>query len=369
MKVSFSNHSRTLSSFGPLVGNLIEQVACSGGFILKRAVSELEAEASRQFGYSNVIAVSNPADAMTIVLRALGLAAGSQVLYSALAPAHLVFPAVSLGAAPVFVDEGYDQEQSSLDWELALTPQFKAMVVGRIANHGKPPIGLIALARKHSVVVVEETDVASPSLYSRSAPSIQPYVKIASLGPWSSLTGIGDGAIILCDDSELSVRMRMLRNHGQDGITRFKHHVIGYNHRMDDVCAGFSLARLRDLPGIVEGRRRTFEEYSTMLVGLESHVRLLRPQVPFDTPLQLLIEAADRDGLRNFLIRNGVDARGCLDSPLPLHPWFDSARGSIRDYPLARDLCNKLVSLPFYETLTKTEIEYVCGQIRRFYER
>jgi dTDP-4-amino-4,6-dideoxygalactose transaminase len=90
--------------------------------------------------------------------------------------------------------------------------------------------------------------VASPTSAVRLVDTARPIaagptIEVVDLGPRSRVAGIGEAAAILTDDDELDARIRLLRNHGQDGRHRFLHHVVGFNSRMDEVAARYLLRK------------------------------------------------------------------------------------------------------------------------------
>jgi len=192
---------------------LVSDVVRSDGFILRSRCGDLEALLAHRTEMTATV-VSAPAMAVLLTLTALNpktieIPAGSEDLRAIAARACLAppaFPSDDIGAVALL-------DLKAERWAISHDAAAIAIGVSKRLPERDECRDLMAL--------------------------------VVDLGPDSSLCGIGAAAVILTEDATLADRVRMLRNHGQDGRVRFTHHVVGFNSRMDEIVAGFLLKRLK----------------------------------------------------------------------------------------------------------------------------
>ena len=178
--------------------------------------------------------------------------------------------------------------------------------------------------------------------------------------------GIGEGGMIVTDDLPFGDHARMLRNHGQDGVTRFKHFYVGYNARMDEPVAGHLLHRFAMLDALVRCRAEIADYYTARLARLRPEV-VTPPQQRGRVFYGYPIQADRRDDLRQALAARGIETR--VQYPvLHLQPAFASLGYTEGDFPVAERLAKRLVSLPFYPRLSHDRVDAVVDEVARFYE-
>lgn len=188
-----------------------------------------------------------------------------------------------------------------------------------------------------------------------------------SFFPAKPVGGIGDAGMIVTDDPELGREVRMLRNHGQSLTTRFLHHKVGFNSRMDEITAGFLLRRLPHLDDFLATRRRLAEEYDERLAPLAPDVLTPLPGYEGRAVYTYVVRAARRDRLREHLAADGIETVVYYPKPLHLQPAFAGLGHRPGDFPVAEKLAEECVALPLHPGMPAGAIARVTDSIARFY--
>jgi dTDP-4-amino-4,6-dideoxygalactose transaminase len=363
MKVPFVSLDRQFRDLGDELSAAFQRVGASGGYIMGEELERFEAEAAAYCGTRFALGVANGSDALFLVLKALGIGSGDEVITcpnSFIATAWVV---VATGATPVFVDAGPDYNIDPQRIEAAITPRTRALLpvhlTGRVAD--MDAIG--AIARGHDLAVVE--DAAQAIGARRGGRRAGSFGRAAgfSLHPVKNLGVLGDGGIITTDDAALRERLARLRNHG----LRDRDHceVWGYNSRLDALQAAFASVKLRHLDAWNARCRHIAGRYREGLQDLVSVPRDEAGEEPVYHNFILRTEARDR--LARHLEARGVGTR--VHYPIPIHLQECARSLGYRegDFPEVEAQTRTILSLPIYPELTDAEIAYVIEGVRAFF--
>lgn len=347
---------------------VVREVADSDEFILKSRVAQLEARIAERTGAAHAIAVASGTGALSVALTALGIGPGDEVVTPAFSFISTASTVALRGARPVFAD--VDHDTACLDTaaaEAAVTGRTRAILPAYLFT-GHPAMGeLAALAARRGVALVEDSAVGLGSVVDGRPAGRHGAAGVYSFFPAKPVGGVGDAGMIVTDDPELGRRARMLRNHGQSLTTRFLHHEVGFNCRMDEITAGFLLRRLPHLDGFLAARRRLAEEYDRRLADLAPDVLTPLPGYDRRAVYTYVVRARARDRLREHLAADGVETVVYYPTPLHLQPAFAELGHRRGDFPVAERLAEECLALPLHPGMRPDAIERVADSIARFY--
>ena len=165
----------------------------------------------------------------------------------------------------------------------AITPKTRAIIGVHLFAELAELSTLKALCDEKHIFLLEDSATMLGASHNKCNAGQMGHVGIYSFFPAKPLGGLGDGGVIVTDDDEIARRFKMLRNHGQDGITRFIHHLVGYNSRMDEINARYLTSQLNCLEKLNCQRREIMSWYTEGLMHLHPMVKL--QQVTADTPV------------------------------------------------------------------------------------
>jgi dTDP-3-amino-3,4,6-trideoxy-alpha-D-glucose transaminase len=343
-----------------LVRAAIDRVLTRGWFVLGPEVEAFESEFAAASGAAHAIGVANGTDAISLILRALGIGAGDEVIVPAMTAAFTALAVRAIGAIPVIAD--VDTATLTLDpaaCEAAVTPRTRAVVPVHLYGQAADCATLGAVAARHGLAVVEDCCQAHLAT-ARGVP-------VGTLGaagafsfyPTKNLGAIGDGGAVVTNDAGLAERIRRLRNGGQ--TSRYLHAVSGVNSRLDEVQAAVLRARLDLLPAATARRRTLAVRYRAALHGA---VQPIAEHDPGHVYHLFPVRSARRDALQAHLARAGVET--LIHYPIPLQSQPAFADLGPRACPVAARAAAELVSLPLHPRLRDEDVGFVTGAIDAF---
>src|SRR5215204_2960380 len=253
------------------VRDAIDRVIASGWFVLGPEVEAFEAEFAAASRVAHAVGVGTGTDAITLILRALDIGAGDEVITPPLSAAYSALAVMMTGARPVFAD--IDPERLTLDpaaTAAAITSRTRAILPVHLYGQAADMRPLEALAARHNLALVE--DAAQAQLATSDGRPIGSIgiAAATSFYPTKNLGALGDGGAVLTGDSQLAARVKRLRNGGQ--TSRYQHLEAGANSRLDELQAAILRARLAFLPQWTAKRRAIASRYRAALTGSALHV-------------------------------------------------------------------------------------------------
>jgi len=344
----------------------LEQVLESCEFILGPNVSAFEQEIAEYLGVKHAIGVGNGTDALVLILDALGIRPGDEVIttpYTFVATAECVS---RLGAKPVFVDINpitltIDPEKL----EQAIPPRTKAVIPVHIFCRAADMPRIMDIASRHGLFVVEDACQSIGGEIEGKKLGTFGNAGAFSFFPTKNLGAYGDGGLVVTDDDELAERIRMLRAHG----SKVKYHngLIGYKSRLDKKQAAVLRVKLRHLNEWDSRRREIALEYNKLLKDLP--LQLPDPGDKGEHVFHLYTILTDnREELRAYLKSRGVETGVYYPTPLHLQPAYADLGYRRGDFPVSESAYERNLSLPMYPDLTDEQIHYVAETLRGFFE-
>ncbi|HNQ73003.1 MAG TPA: DegT/DnrJ/EryC1/StrS family aminotransferase [Verrucomicrobiota bacterium] len=335
-------------------------------FCLGPDVAQFEKDFARYCGAEHCVAFNTGTSALHVAMLLLGVGPGDEVISTPHTFVATSWAISYVQAKPVYVD--IDEATFNLDPRLiekAITPRTKAIVPVHLYGHPFDLDGVLAVAQKHNLPVVEDACQAHGAKYKGRTIGTFGAVSCYSFYPGKNLGATGEGGALVTNNAEFARRARSLREHGSS--VRYYHDEVGFNYRMEGIQGAVLGVKLPHLPAWTAGRQRVARRYTELLQ---------------DTPLQLPTQAEwaesvwhlyvvrhpRRDALKKHLEANGV---GCaLHYPLPLHlqKCYASLGYQAGDFPVAEKAARECLSLPIYPELTDAQIQRVVAVIKDFFK-
>ncbi|MFF8282084.1 DegT/DnrJ/EryC1/StrS family aminotransferase [Streptomyces albus] len=340
-------------------------------FILGKHTQALEETLARSLGAADVVACSSGTSALGLVLGAIGVGPGDEVVVPAFGCAPLAASVVHLGARPVFADiDPWTMVADPADAERRITPRTKALMPAHMFSVMADMPAFAALAREHGVRLVEDSAVAQGGMLRGTPAGLWGEAGVFSFVQVKTFGMPGEGGVVVTRDAAIGQRVRVLRNHGQDGRQRFVHHMIGQNSRFDEIQAAFQLHRLPGLPARLERRAAIAEYYTERFEPLADRGVLPPPRGREGRCYYVYSLLADRrDELRAYLSERGVGTHVYYPLPLPRQSAFAPFAGPDEHWPHAERASRRILALPVHPHLTDAEVEYVADTVCAFARR
>src|SRR3989442_11027142 len=191
---------------------VLERMQLLGG----EEVRAFESEMAAYLGVRHVRGVASGTDALWLAVAAAGIGAGDEVLVQANAFIAAVEALQRVGARPVPVDIRLDDlGPDPEDVAARLSPRTRGLLVVHLYGLPVDPRPLLALAREHPLVVVEDCSHAHGATLDGRRVGSFGAAGAFSLGVVKNLAAYGDAGMVATDDGELADRVRRFGNHGQ----------------------------------------------------------------------------------------------------------------------------------------------------------
>lgn len=356
----------------PEIDKAMTDTAASGGYIMGKAVKELEAELAEYVGVKHCITCANGTDALTLALKAWGIGEGNAVFvpdFTFFASAEVVSME---GATPVFVDvdsDTFNIDPVSLEAMIEKTLQEGKLIPKAIVTvdlFGLPAdyFAIKELADKYNLFILEDgAQGFGGNINGRMACSLGD-ISTTSFFPAKPLGCYGDGGAIFTNNDEWATIINSLKVHGK-GSFKYDNVRIGVNSRLDTLQAA-----------ILKPKFHAFKEYEIADINKAAsrYTEKLKdivktPVVPagfYSSWAQYTIQLTNReqrDGLQSYLKENGIPSMVYYPNPMHMQTAFNDLGYNAGDFPVAEKLCSTVLSLPLHPYITEEDLEKVSDSI------
>jgi dTDP-4-amino-4,6-dideoxygalactose transaminase len=358
--------TRQYRAIRPEIEAALGRVLESGRFILGAEGRALETECAAAVGVPHAVGVGSGSDALLLVLAALGIGPGDEVITPAFSFVASATAVVQAGARAVFADVDPDTLTLAPDRVApALTPRTRAIVAVHLYGAPAAMAPLAALAETHGLALVEDAAQAFGATVGGRAVGSLAAAAAFSFYPTKPLGAYGDAGLITTEDDGLAARLRLGRNHGE--TQKYDHAAMGWNSRLDELQAAILRVKLRHAADWTDARRRVAARYNAGLAGCPLAVPV-EPPGSRHVFHQYTIRTPRRDALAKHLGAAGIGTACHYPQPVPGQPVFRALGADPAAYPVAWQASQEVLSLPCFPELTDAEVDTVTRTIRAFFE-
>jgi perosamine synthetase len=374
--------------------SLVTETLRSGRLSIGPMQEKLEKLAAARAGCRHAVAVSSGTCGLHLVMKGLGVGPGDEVIttpFSFIASSNCI---LFTGGTPVFVDicpKTLNMDPALVD--RAITRRTKAILA--VETFGNPAYmdAYRSIAARHEIPLVEDCCEALATDYKGKPCGSFGRAGVFGFYPNKQIT-TGEGGMIVTDDERLADLCRSYRSqgraagaetapmapanagggggpaHNSANVGSWLRHVrLGYNYRMSEINAALGVAQMRRLDEIVKKRQQVADLYVRRLMG-NPHVMLptLLPETVmswfvFVLRLETGYTQDERDriisGMRNHDVGAG-DYFPCIH----LQPFYREQFGfGTGMFPIAEAVSQRTIALPFYNDLSKKDVEIVCSTL------
>ena len=338
----------------------------AGEFVLGPQVQEFEERFAKLCGTKFAVGVNSGTDAIILALRALDVGPGDEVITVPNGFISTLAAVTLTGARPVLVDVGDDYNLNPHLLEKAITPKTKAIIPVHLTGRPCRMDEILNIANEHNVPVVEDAAQAVSAEFNGQKVGSFGVAGCFSLHPLKTLNACGDGGVLTTNVTKIYEAARVMRNNGFRN--RDECVVLSNNSRLDSLQAAVLLVKMDHLDEWTDARRRLALVYRRKLAPVK------QIQLPPDPPAvksvyhTFVIQAENRDGLKDYLKEQGVSTK--IHYPVPIH-LQPAARGlgyKRGDFPAAEKQSEKILSLPIHSGLEEEQVNFIARTIQNFYE-
>lgn len=350
-----------------LVTRALQQPRLSAGTM----VGHLEDRFAAYLGRRHAVSVASGTLGTWLVLRALGIGPGSEVIASPHGWHQVAHAATLAGARLVFADINYwsgclDPARASLQ----IGPATRAIIAGNVNGHPADWQALRALAQNHGLALIEDSTEA---IGSRSRGAQVGSFGDAAVFDFSQPSALcsGEGGMVVTDDDGLATELRYLR--GRAWADRRSVSVgarVPLQAAMSEPTAALAAGQLARLPEILQRRRAVEALY---LEQMQSFEGIKPPYVAPDVDevhwMLLLVHLGKRFTASACLQIIDDLATEDIEAALycqPLHQQFAYRQQGWQrgQFPLTERIADRAIALPFHGHLTPDQVQFIVKTMK-----
>jgi perosamine synthetase len=343
------------------------QVLRSRRLALGHWAERFESAVAEYVGVRHAVAVSSGTAALHLMMVALGLGPGDEVLVPSFTFAASVNAILYVGARPVFVDiEPITYNLDVSDLESKVGPRTKAIMVVDAFGHPADWASILDVAERHNLLALDDSCEALGAAYRGRRLGSFGEAAAFAFYPNKQMT-TGEGGILVTDRDDLAGSARSLRNQGRDAMGSWlEHQSLGYNYRMDEMSAALGASQFGRIETFLTKRAKVAALYSQ---SLSAKSWVTPPAVAPDVTMSWFVyvitlgHGVDRDRVMRSLGDQGIPSRGYF-SPVHLQPYIRRMLGTGEsDLLVTEAVARRTLALPFHNNLTAGEIDIVVGAL------
>ena len=342
--------------------------------------AEFERSFCNYVGCKGAVALSSATAGMHLMLKALGIGPGDEVITPSMTWVSTVNLIVLAGSVPVFADVDRDTLMADPESiEKCITDRTKLIIPVHFAGAPCDIEPIRRLASDRGIPIVEDAAHAIGTEY-KGEKIGKIGTSIFSFHPIKNIT-TGEGGMVCSNDPELLNQIRRLKFHGL-GVDAYDRHSQGrapqaevlepgYKYNMPDISAVLGLKQLERIEQFNKKRKELAMKYRELIAGIDLIQPLGDPDYPFEHSWHLFIIRLDIDKagieretfiekLKEKNIGTGIHFRAAH-----LHKFYTETMGMHRGMlPNTEWNSDRICSLPLFPDMSIEDAVNVVGTIR-----
>ncbi len=365
MKVDFCSFKPMHNEIRKHLDNAYCRVMDNSIFIHGKECELFEKEFAAYCGTKYCIGVGSGLDAIYLILKALGIGSGDEVIVPSNTFIATALAVSYVGAKPVFVEPiiaTYNLDATKIEGKI--TNKTKAIIAVHLQGRTADMDAIKQIAKKHSLKVIEDAAQAHGAKYKGVKAGALGDAAAFSFYPGKNLGALGDAGCVVTNNEEIAKQVRILSNYGSD----YKYHHIekGTNSRLDELQSAFLREKLPMLDKWNDYRREVAKKY---LEGIKNP--LIKLPLPSDKTFEhiyhvFVIRCDKRDELEKYLNDHQIMTVKHYPIPMHLQKAYENLGLKEGDLPIAEEISKTVLSLPMFYGITDEEVQYVIDTINNF---
>lgn len=355
MQIPFTKLQDQYQDCKSQIDSAIQRILDTDEFITGPTAEKFELTWARHVHADACASVGNGTFALTLSLMACGIKAGHEVITT---PHTFISTAEAIkviGAKPVFVDidEYYHIDIDQI--ENKITHNTKAILFVDLYGQTPDVDRLKYIAKKHNLFLIEDAAQSAGAKYRGKPVGNLVDLTCFSFNPVKNLGAIGDAGAVT-GRRDLIDKVKMYRDHGRN--SKYNYDAVGFNARIDCIQAAVLLEKMQHYEKWINGRIAVCERYND---ELECITPLTRPENRHSYYVYV-IQVPNRNEFVEYMKSLGIGTNIHYKTPInvhqPYHPY--------QPCPRAEWVCDQIVSLPSYYSLTESEQSYIIEHTNKW---
>ena len=365
MIVKFTNFPKEFKILKKELIKKLNKIGSKGHYVLGQELKNFEINIQKFLKVKHVLGVGNWTEGTVMVLKALGYNRGDEIITVSNSFIATCGAIAYEGLVPKLVDIGDDLNIDVKKIEKKITKKTRAIMPVHLSGIPSDLDQLSKICKKKKLHLIEDAAHAFGTKYKNNYIGTIGDVGIFSLHPRKSFHVLGDGGLIITNNTNLYKKILLLRNHGLKN--REESLIWGTNSRLDNLQAGFGNIMLKKISSWNKKQLNIAKKYSENLSN-KLKIPVYNLKISNPTFHQYIVRTKLRDELRFFLKKNKIDT--AIHYPIPVHQQiaYKKQFGDIK-LPNTEKFSKEILSLPINPFMKETEINFVIKKVNEFFKK
>ena len=356
------------------INNVTEAIKSGQDWAIGANIKKFEQNLSEYIGSKYCITFNSGTSALHALLMAYEIGKDDEVIVPSFTFIATANSPLFVGARPVFAD--IEEETYGLDPQDVMekiTSKTRAIMP---IHYGGCPCKIRELreiAQDHNLLLIE--DVAESLGATIGNKKVGTYGDAGMLSfCQNKIISTGEGGAIVTDSKETFEKLKLIRSHGRletsdyfSSTDIFDYITLGFNFRMSNITAALGVAQLQKVDKIIKMRTDLAKEYIEKLSKLSGNIKLNNIPSDYYQVYQLFsLRAHKRDRLIQYLANKGIMTK-IYFSPIHTTHFYKNVLKYITNLPVTQKVSSEIISLPFYPTMSRSDLDFVVNSIDQFY--
>ena len=364
MRVTFTNLPKEYNNLKKELRKKFDKIGSTGQYVLGSELKLFEKNIEKFLKVKHVIGVGNWTEGTIMVLKALGYKSGDEIITVSNSFIATCGAIAYAGMIPKLIDVSDDLNINVNQIQKKITKTTKAIMPVHLSGIPANLSKIKNICKKNNLDLIEDAAHAFGTKYKNKFLGTIGDVGVFSLHPRKSFHILGDGGLVVTNNTRLYKKILLMRNHGLK--SRDESIVWGTNSRLDNLQAGFGNVMLKKISYWNRKQLQIAKIYSKKLNKVVK-VPIFDSKISNPSFHQYIIRTKFRDSLKKFLKENNIDT--AIHYPIPIHKQkaYKKKFGKLK-LPLTEKYSKEILSLPINPFMKKNEINYVIKKIYEFFK-
>ena len=364
MKVKFTNFPEEFKKLRNEFNKKFNSIGSKGHYVLGEELEKFEKKVERFLKVKHVLGVGNWTEGTIMVLKSLGYKKGDEIITVSNSFIATCGAIAYLDLVPKLVDVGDDLNIDINKISKVITKKTKAIMPVHLSGIPSDLDNLKKICKKKKLHLIEDAAHAFGTKYKNNFIGTIGDVGIFSLHPRKTFHILGDGGLIVTNNTVIYNKIKLIRNHGL--INRDESLVWGTNSRLDNLQAGFGNVMIKKISSWNKKQLQIAKTY-TKYLNKNLNTPIYNLDISNPTFHQYIIRTKYRQELIKYLNRNNIDT--AIHYPIPIHKQkaYKKQFGNI-SLPKTEKFSKEILSLPINPYMKHAEVKYVIKKINEFFK-
>ena len=364
IKVPYTSFKKIVADNKAKYTKSILKTLDSGNYINGNECTKFENYFSKYCNVKFATGTSNGTCALRMGMEELRLDAGSEILTPPNSFIASTSSIISSNLKPRFVDVSYDWNMNIDQIENHINSKTRAIMAVHLTGRPMDMFKINKIAKKHKLIVIEDAAQSIGAKFKNKKIGSFGDFACFSLHPLKNLFAFGDGGMIVSNSRKFVKNISIRKNHGLS--TRDTCDYFSCNCRLDEFQASLLNIQIKNIDKINSAKRKIAKLYNE---SLSEFVTVpLETKDEFHVYQTYVIFTEKRDLLQNFLNKKGIQSIVHYPTPIHLQPASKNLGYKKGDFPITEKLSKKVLSLPLFVGMTKSQVNYVIDNIKLFFK-